>query len=132
VILDANVAVALVFEHPFSGAAARLAAAPFAAPRLMIVETANTLWKYAVHGTISQNDVILAIERVAQLGEFVSDEILLHAAIPIAIANRHPVYDCLYLALAQQRSEPLATGDKKLAALARQLAIEVELIGPAV
>lgn len=129
-ILDANIAVALAIEHPFSKAAAHLATTPFVAPQLMIVEAANTLWKYAVHGTLGAHDVIFAVEHIAQLGEFVPDEILLHAAIEIAIANRHPVYDCLYLALARQRRERLVTGDIKLDALARRLGIESDLLRP--
>ena len=41
-----------------------------------------------------------------------------------------PDIDCLYIALALKRSEPLATADCKLAALAHKLSIETELIEP--
>jgi predicted nucleic acid-binding protein len=53
-------------------------------------------------------------------------------ATPFTPAARsgHKIYDCLYLALALERHEPLATADRRLASLARSLNIETQLIGP--
>ena len=62
------------------------------------------------------------------LDEIVPDTTLLAAAIDIALANNHKVYDCLYLALAIERGEPLATADRRLAALATALNIETHLV----
>lgn len=39
------------------------------------------------------------------------DSELLDAALRLALAFRHPVYDCLYLACAQRENVPLLTAD---------------------
>ena len=65
------------------------------------------------------------------LRDVVPNEQLLPEAIRLALTHQHPVYDCLYLALALARREPLVTADRRLAAIARTVAIEAELIEPA-
>jgi predicted nucleic acid-binding protein len=45
----------------------------------------------------------------------------LHArALKIAIALKHPIYDCFYLALAERERAPLISADKKLIAAAKR------------
>jgi predicted nucleic acid-binding protein len=41
-------------------------------------------------------------------------------ALDLALEWRHPVDDCLYIALAIRRNIPLVTADKRLAAVARK------------
>jgi predicted nucleic acid-binding protein len=132
-ILDACVAVPLVINHQLTVAARRLAGSRrFVAPAHILVETANTLWKYAVLDGLDAADAVVAVDKIASLcDEIVPDRELLSSAIDLAIAHRHPVYDCLYLALALERREPVATADRRLAALAQKLSIEIELIEPA-
>jgi predicted nucleic acid-binding protein len=48
---------------------------------------------------------------------------LLREAAALSLRLRHAVCDCLYLLLAQRRSLPLATFDRRLAALAESLSI---------
>jgi predicted nucleic acid-binding protein len=55
----------------------------------------------------------------------------LENATNIAAEVNHKIYDCLYLALALERGEPLATADRRLATLAKELSIETHLIEPA-
>ncbi|TCZ57848.1 type II toxin-antitoxin system VapC family toxin [Roseicella aquatilis] len=50
----------------------------------------------------------------------VPDAELLDHAVLLSAAIRHPLYDCLYLALVRRLDARLATFDKGLAALARQ------------
>jgi predicted nucleic acid-binding protein len=49
----------------------------------------------------------------------------------VAILQSHKVYDCLYLALALERREPLATADRRLAAVAGTLGLDAVLVEPA-
>ena len=49
----------------------------------------------------------------------VPEEHLHPLAIDLALARSQPVYDCTYLALALDRREPLATADRRMAALWR-------------
>ena len=51
----------------------------------------------------------------------IPDTDVLHSALSMALRERHPIYDCLYLALAAQQREVLFTADMKMAAIARRL-----------
>jgi predicted nucleic acid-binding protein len=129
-IIDASVA-----SHWFANTEFSKAAGPFrwlsdlVAPGFLLVETGNVLYKQSRAGNIAPDKCAesIGILRESML-ELIPDANLLAKAIELALERRHPVYDCLYLALAIERREPLATADKRLAALARQLNIEVELI----
>ena len=130
-IVDASAVVPWLIQTPFSDAARRLKPESIKAPVLILLETTNALLKYVRVGRIGEDDLIRAIASLsASLDEVVDDISLLPQATRIATANSHKIYDCLYLALARERREPLATADRRLAALARELGIETTLIGP--
>lgn len=86
------------------------------APALVIVETANALWKYfrrSVAGELNDVRKYLGVELPARL-ELHEDRDLVSNALELAVHLDHPVYDCMYLVLAVQRSEPLYTFDERL------------------
>jgi predicted nucleic acid-binding protein len=58
--------------------------------------------------------VIAILDRL--IGERVASPTLMHRALDLAIRLAHPVYDCVYLALAEQRNIPLVTADARLIA----------------
>ena len=132
-ILDTNIAVHWFVATEFSAAAGRFRdRTDLAAPSFILVEAANTLYKYARRGTIDARHCARSIELLEyRLRDVVPNEQLLPEAIRLALANQHPVYDCLYLALAIERREPLATADRRLAAVAGTIGIEAVLIEPA-
>jgi predicted nucleic acid-binding protein len=131
-ILDTNVAVHWFVATEFSSAAGRFRDRnDLAAPSFILVEAANTLYTYSRRGTIDPRHCARSVTLLEyQLREIVPNEHLLTEAIRLALANQHPVYDCLYLALALQRREPLATADRRLAALAGTIGVEVALVEP--
>jgi predicted nucleic acid-binding protein len=101
------------------------------APSLLKVELTNSLLKYVRAGLLPADDVFPAIRQAEMLIEnWTDDADLLNDATAVAIANRHKIYDCIYLALALRRREPLATADRRLSVLARTLGSEVLLVGP--
>jgi len=101
------------------------------APAVIEVEIASSLIKYVRGNLISAEQMRRAmLENRNAISEFVADRQLLDAAIDISLAHRHPVYDCLYLALALDRSETLATADRRLATLATTLGIATLLVEP--
>ena len=116
VVIDASVAVKWVLDEPGSPQARRLAAARLEAPDLLLVECASVLWKKVQLGDLRQAE---AAERLGLLNcapvTWASSPDLLEAALRLALDLRHPVYDCLYLALALQLAIPLVTADRRFA-----------------
>lgn len=103
-----------------------------AAPEFMRIELASALLKYSRTNRITSATVTNCVREIDNIVEYWQrDASLIAAAADIAVARKHKIYDCLYLALALERREPLATADRRLAAIARDLSIETELIEPA-
>jgi predicted nucleic acid-binding protein len=132
-IIDANLAVYWFVETPLTkSASALLDRSDLVAPGVIEIEIVNSLAKYLRAGLIAAAELRKAMVEVRNaFSEFVADRQLLDAATEIALAHKHPVYDCLYLALALERREPLATADRRMAVLAKTLGIEATLIEPA-
>ena len=130
-IVDASAVVPWLIQTPFSGAARRLKPEAIKAPAIILLEATNALLKYLRLHPIGEYDLTRAITSLsASFDEVVEDISLLPQATRIAAANNHKIYDCLYLALALDRREPLATADKRMATLAQSLGIETTLIEP--
>lgn len=132
-ILDANVAVywAVPGAH-VQAARAIMERDDLAAPSIMIAEAANALVNHARAGTIERGQIAPMVAMIRRaVDTLVMDADLVPDATEIALAHNHKIYDCLYLALALRRREALATADRRLAALARTLSIETDLIEPA-
>ena len=101
------------------------------APGIFLSDTANALIKYARAGVIDVAHVPVRVQTIREaVGELVGDERLIDPALDLAIGHGHKIYDCLYLALAVERRVPLATADRRMAALAQELSIPIELIEP--
>jgi predicted nucleic acid-binding protein len=85
-------------------------------PDLFWVEVANVLWKNVQRRRISADTAhtALAAIRMSNPKTFPSDA-LVEDPLGIAITFGIPVYDALYVALAQRASAPLVTADQRLA-----------------
>lgn len=87
----------------------------YLAPTLILTELSNALWKYVRIESLSlaaaQDDVSLIIDEFA----LVDDRLLIRDAQQISSERNHPVYDCLYAALAIRLGAPLITADGRLA-----------------
>ncbi len=132
IVIDASVLTPFLVDHELSNQVQKFRSAKgVILPALAFVETANAVWKYVRAGRADLRQltgVRYFLHEYAS--EVIDDRELLTAASRLAATNNHPIYDCLYLALAQERNIPLATADKKLAKLAEQLSIKTELIRP--
>lgn len=113
-IVDASVAVKWLAEEPGSDQAfALLRAADLGAPTLIFAEVANALWKKRRRGEM----IDARFERLEEgLAWTVADRLLAVRAFDMATRLGHPVYDCLYLALAIERDLPLVTADDRFVA----------------
>jgi predicted nucleic acid-binding protein len=85
------------------------------APELLAIEIGNMLWKRVMRGLLPRES---ARELYREFGELQIQlrpcEPLMEASVRLAIAQRHPVYDCLYVALASETQSQLITADEKM------------------
>jgi predicted nucleic acid-binding protein len=131
-IVDANIAVywSLPGVH-LSSVAAIMERSNLCAPELILLECENAFLKHArMSGLPSYWIRASAANIEAAIENLIPDRSLLADASAIALEHNHKIYDCLYLALARRRGEPLATADRRLALLAGRLSIPTELIEP--
>lgn len=114
-VIDASVAFKLIFDEPGTSAAIAWASrVEFVAPVLLHAEIANAIWKRVHRGEIRLG--ASASQQLQKLGRVVRtiDEIpYTPRAVEIALELGHPVYDCIYLALAEAQGDRLLTADRR-------------------
>ena len=98
------------------------------APAFIQIEVANALWKYVRVGQVDIEDAVEGAAVLARLVNLYPDDDLLGSAQRLAARLQHPVYDCLYLSLAQRLSCALVTADRRLAERSVVLGVPVTLI----
>ena len=117
VVVDASVAICWFVREAGTEKANRLVAggSDLVAPSLMLAELANTLLKKTRRGEIRAD---IAQAGLSEIRRFVPKIFnlpeLVPSALAIALELGHPVYDCIYLALARRREAPLVTLDRRL------------------
>ena len=118
VVVDASIVVRWLLKLPGSDDAEAMVASADAilAPDVVISETASALWKAVLFANLERDDAATALQSIDRLfDQIVPSQSLRMRAFSIATELRHPVYDCFYLALAEDRSGYLLTADKRLA-----------------
>ncbi len=116
-VVDASVASKWSIEEPDSAEAERLLQLGEAviAPDLVVAEACNVAWKKRRLGQITPAQAAgLALEIAGFFDALVPMKPLAPRALAIADALAHPVYDCFYLALAEQAGARLVTADARL------------------
>jgi predicted nucleic acid-binding protein len=121
VVIDASVALKWVLDEPGSDAAVALGEQELIAPALWLVEAANALWRNARIGQLTSDE---AAERFSELLNApvatLAMEPYLAQALDLAAAIGHPVYDCVYLALALHHRTYVVTADHRFASVAER------------
>lgn len=121
-VVDASVAVKwLVVEEDSADARHLLDDEELHAPRLLVSEVANAVWRKV---RLDQVDRGAAGQLLATMSDMPvrwhADETICADAIRLAIAHDRPVYDLMYLALAQRLGARVVTADQRFVnALAR-------------
>lgn len=118
IVVDASVALKWVLDEADSEAAVALRDNDLMAPVLWLAEAANALWR-----RVRVNE-IAAEEAVAHYSELVRAPVTLVAiepylgrALNLATEIGHPVYDCIYLAVALYHHIHVVTADRRFAAI---------------
>jgi predicted nucleic acid-binding protein len=114
-VVDASVALKWLVEEEGTDAADALRGQHLVAPALVRVEVANVLRTMAALGATPSAVAVelFALFQRAPVDIVEADDALERRALDLAIALAHPVYDCLYLALAERMGAPLVTADAR-------------------
>ena len=115
-VIDASIAVKFVVREAGSEAARHLLEVPdpLIAPDWLLAEAASAMWRkvkkselLVLHAERNLNALPAFFERLHPSRELIAD------AFHWSFQLRHPVYDCLYLALALFEECRLVTADEK-------------------
>ena len=116
-MLDASAVVRIIESSPQAAAfqQAVLDAELVLAPELMLTEVSNALWRLQRAGQLQAERLQQCLSRAAALVDHIEpDRHLQVEALALACHLDHPVYDCLYLALARREAAILLTADQRL------------------
>ena len=119
IVVDASVALKWVIDEPQSEAAVALRDQELIAPSLWLAEAANALWRHARIGEIGNDEAGAYFSELlnAPVASLPIEPYLEHA-LRLAIEIGHPVYDCIYLALALRHQTYVVTADHRFASAA--------------
>ena len=129
-VIDASAVAALYLELPWSSRVRAIVTERrrLDAPDLLVVELGSTFWKNVRAGIVSEEAAMEALRHAQAAVGLHPIAPLLEASLRIANERKHPIYDCFYIALAQREDRPLITADRRLAAVAGQAGLSVELL----
>jgi predicted nucleic acid-binding protein len=116
-VVDASVALRWYVEAQGSEEAIALLEGEdvMIAPDLVVAEVANAAWKLARRREISpEHGSRIAAAVSSAFARTVPASSLIGRAYRMASALEHPVYDCLYLSLAESESAQMVTADSRL------------------
>ena len=114
-VIDASVACKWFFEEPLSPEARNLATSDtvFTAPDMILAECANVAWRRVRSRAVPQAQAQAFLKTLPRWFDSLAPSERLHeAAFAMAVALNHPVYDCLYLALAERERTRMVTADR--------------------
>ena len=113
-VIDTSVVLKWVVKEDGSAAARAWVGKALTAPDLIKVELANALWKKVLRREIEPRQALRAFLEAPEGVTMVPTLPLMERALPMAFELVHPVYDCVFLALADQLQVRLLTADKRL------------------
>ena len=131
-VVDASVAVKWVVPELLSEQADRLLDSDdrLIAPDLLLVEAANALWKKRCRREISAFEAARALSILGEGALIVFPaQPLLARALTFADRLDHPVYDCVYLALAERERATFVTADERLTTRLARRGLRLQVAG---
>ena len=132
-VLDASVALSLIFEDefsPYSDAMSEVMKRGQAVvPIVWPLEIANAILSAVRRGRVPETDAALLIGTIDRLwvniDRGIAPESLTQATVTVGIAHKVSAYDASYLELAMRRGLPLATQDERLKRAAGAAGIDI-------
>ena len=122
IVVDTSLALQWVLDEPDADRAELLLSGQsLAAPDIVFVEAANVLGKKIRKEQIELVQGIAGLDFIRdRLQQIVPGASLVERGLELSVELNHPVYDCIFLACAQQLGAALATRDAPFAARVRQ------------
>lgn len=112
-VVDASVAIKWITSEDDSDLAQQLLSHPLSAPAFLLLELSNALWKKVRQGQLVPLQAAAGLAEISSIVELTSTLGLEARALEIGLEIAHPIYDCLYLALAEAIDQPVVTADKR-------------------
>lgn len=119
IVVDASVAVKVYITEPGTDAATELLVGPtrLVAPEVIRLEVCGALCRRVRVGELQPPEALTRCthwnsELSRGVVALTADAELFSEAIPLSIKLKHPLADCLYLALAQRLNQPIVTADR--------------------
>ena len=113
-IIDASVVYkVLVEEEGTEVAKSVIADHEGVAPHLILSEVGNALWKAVRRRELRPHFAGAGLSSIPELLTIVDESFVMPRAAEIAVELDHPIYDCVYLALAEHRAVRLITADRR-------------------
>ncbi len=119
IVVDANVAAKWFLPEKGSDGAEKLLsdAKKIVAPSLIRTEVAGAITRKVRIGEMADEDALRRCDiwfrqLSRELVTLIPDEEVFDAAVRLSIQIKHPLQDCLYLAVARHFDAPLVTADK--------------------
>lgn len=113
-IVDTSVAVKWAVAEAGAELAAPFFGGDVVAPDLLRSELGNALWKKVIRQEIGSLQASAAFAEIEAMLSFLPTDMVHQRALAIALDIRHPVYDCVYLALSEATGMRILTADRKL------------------
>lgn len=134
-VLDASVAVKAYLEETGAETATELLAGPtkLLAPELIRLEVAGALCRRVRRGELEAGEAEARCQHwLAELEKglftITPDRDLLPEGVALSTKLKHPLQDCLYLAVAIRSNAPLVTADRTFHERARPLYKKISLL----
>ena len=115
-VVDASVAIKwFVAENLFETAEQLLVSETLlCAPDFIAIEVSGVAWKKAIRGDLSHEQVLAIADELRGGSVVLNTSVdLVERALQIALSLNHSIYDCLYLACAEDVGGVLVTADRR-------------------
>lgn len=118
-VIDTSIAVKWVIApsgndlEEDSGEALALLPHGLIAPDLMLTEFANALWKKVRRNEIDRDQATESLKIFPTLVNFLPSRKFANDALRLSLELDHPVYDCVFLAVAELNRLQLVSADRK-------------------
>ncbi|GGO61530.1 type II toxin-antitoxin system VapC family toxin [Roseovarius pacificus] len=112
-VVDTSVAMKWLIDEPGSEIALNLQGHDLVAPALLRIEAANVFRMLAAKNAVEADaaEELFNLLQQAPMNIIDADDGLEERALDLALELGHPVYDCIYLAVAERMNRFLITAD---------------------